>query len=399
MSGCGSEKCTGCGACVQICPDHCIELIPNQEGFLQPHIDESCCRQCGLCEQHCPALGKQMENPPLFVCGAYAKDQGTLQASSSGGIFTILSNYILNQGGVVFGAAFCEDFQSVRHIVVKRKEELFRLRGSKYVQSDLSDSFQKTKEFLEFGRPVLFSGTPCQIAGLKAYLKSDDPNLFTQDVICHGVPSPKVWNAYLRELRADAHSDICNFQFRDKSRGWKNYGLQITFQNGNEKWESQTDNPYFRCFLHNISLRDCCYKCPYKGNNYYSDITLGDFWGARHVIPEIDDYQGVSLVLVRSEKAAGILDKVKREMIVYSVDEEKSLLQNVTIFSPTEMSPKRTVFFEQLENEHFRHLVNILDPLPIRQRIINRIPERLKQFIKHILKRNGKSGFNQRTAD
>lgn len=107
---------------------------------------------------------------------------------------------------------------------------------------------------------------------------------------------------------------------------------------------TQTDNPYFRCFLHNISLRDCCYKCPYKGNNYYSDITLGDFWGARHVIPEIDDYQGVSLVLVRSEKAAGILDKVKREMIVYSVDEEKSLLQNVTIFSPTEMSPKRTVF-------------------------------------------------------
>lgn len=381
-------ECTGCGACVQSCPHDCMSLQPDAEGFLGPQIDTGRCRQCGICVKRCPVYGAREtagENPVLTAWAARAVNEEILRISSSGGVFSVLAKRVIGQGGAVVGAAFDgDDIKAVRHVCAEDDLALARLQGSKYLQSDPGDSFRAVKQYLQENRAVLFSGTPCQAAGLKSYLGGDNPRLLTVDVVCHGVPSPKAWAAYTEDLRQSARSPLSEFCFRDKTYGWKDYGMRFSFQNGAKTWESQLENPYFRCFLRNLSLRKSCYNCPFKGRHYASDLTLGDFWGIRHIAPEFSYAQGASLVLVRTEWGIRALEEAEAGLILHKVDTNAVSRLNQTVFSSPEIPELRAEFFDRLGREPFCRISHSLCPRTVRQWALDKIPPWLRQrFRRH----------------
>lgn len=214
--------CCGCKACAAVCPKKCIKMVTDREGFWYPEVDQSACINCGKCERVCPVLNRKKRQPRKFGRKAYAAintDPEIRFQSSSGGIFTAIAEAIIDRGGVVFGAAFDKEF-AVRQVFAETKEDLAAFRGSKYVQSDMGDAYSSVLRFLQSGRIVLFSGTPCQIGALKSFLGKEYPNLITVDLICHGVPSPMVWEKYVRHRRSlDSDSQLRTVQFRDKERG------------------------------------------------------------------------------------------------------------------------------------------------------------------------------------
>lgn len=294
------QDCCGCGACAQICPRDCISMVADDEGFLYPKIDESRCIRCRKCETACPILAKQeTQHTSPDAYAAYAKDDQLRTVSSSGGIFSLLARWVLQQKGVVFGAAFAED-HSVHHIMIDREEDLPLLQGSKYVQSRIENTYQEAKQQLEQGKTVLFSGVACQIAGLRTFLKKDWHNLYTVDVLCHGVPSPKVWELYLKQQKQIYGSEIRHISFRNKAEGWKQFSMELVFQNGETYRKTLHTDPFMRYFLSDICLRPSCYSCRFKELPHPSDLTLGDAWGIEGWMPELDDNRGASLVFVNT---------------------------------------------------------------------------------------------------
>lgn len=329
------SKCCGCNACVQACPKQCIEMHEDDEGFLYPHVDTTRCIDCGKCEKVCPVINQAEPHRPINVYAAINPDEEIRRQSSSGGIFTLLAEQTIKEGGVVFGARFDDSWQ-VTHDYTESFEGLAPFRGSKYVQSRIGDTFLKAEAFLKQGRKVLFTGTPCQIAGLKKYLHKEYENLFTVDFVCHGVPSPLIWQKYLSEtlenfrakrgagknsvpLSIDELPVITGISFRDKANGWKKFGFRINYaaskaaQNTvSESTIEETllhpfpDNLFMKGFLSNIYLRPACYACPAKSGKSGADITIGDFWGIEHINPSIDDDKGCSLVIPQSPKGVAI---------------------------------------------------------------------------------------------
>lgn len=311
------SQCCGCTACASICPKQCIQMIEDKEGFLYPQIDTTACVDCGLCEKVCPVLHPVQAKERPVVFAAVNNNSEVRMQSSSGGIFTLLAERTIKKGGVVFGASFDENWRVV-HQYTETMEGVARFRGSKYVQSDMGTSFQNAKHFLDQGREVLFSGTPCQIAGLKNYLRKSYSNLFTVDLVCHGTPSPDVWRRYLletickrlnlkniKDLNIGDH--ISNICFRSKENGWKNYHVRFEYKNGEVESLPFYKNPYMNVFLSNLSLRQCCFSCPAKLYQIQSDITLADFWGVNEMHPEIDDDKGCGLVFVNDKEKLELL--------------------------------------------------------------------------------------------
>lgn len=277
----------------------------DKEGFAYPVVDTKQCSDCGLCDKVCPVMNQQPKQAPVATYAAINSDQAVREESSSGGIFTLLAEETINKGGIVFGAAFNDKWE-VEHIFVDNANDLGRLRGSKYVQSNIGGSYSMAEKFLKEGKEVLFSGTPCQIAGLKRFLRKEYKNLKTIDFVCHGVPSPWVWEKYLKEVcQANDIATISDIQFRNKAEGWKNYNFVIEYTDSkgrkNEFRENLSNNLYMKCFLKDLCLRPSCYQCPARSGKSDSDITLGDLWGAEQICPEIDDDRGLSLVMVRKE--------------------------------------------------------------------------------------------------
>ena len=294
------QDCCGCGACAQICPRDCISMVADDEGFLYPEIDESRCIRCRKCETACPILAKQeTQRTAPDAYAAYANDDQIRLASSSGGIFSLLAQWVLRQNGVVFGAAFADD-HSVHHIMIDSKMDLPLLQGSKYVQSRIESAYLEVRQQLEQGKTVLFSGVACQIAGLRAFLKKDWDNLYTVDVLCHGVPSPKVWQQYLNSQKQIYGSEMNRISFRNKAEGWKQFSMELVFQNGETYRKTLHNDPYMRYFLSDICLRPSCYNCRFKELPHPSDLTLGDAWGIEGWMPEMDDDRGASLVFVNT---------------------------------------------------------------------------------------------------
>lgn len=358
---CATECCTGCGACANICPKGCIHMEADAEGFLYPRIDETLCISCNRCSTVCPILSRSSETP-LDAPKAYAAhnlDENIVGSSSSGGVFTALAQNVLAEGGVVYGAAFRENF-SVAHCRAETADQLYTFRGSKYTQSDVALSYQQVRDDLNAGRKVLFSGTPCQVAGLRCFLGKDYSDLLCVDIICHSVPSPKVWQEYLRELQEKADEKITSASFRDKRENWKGYYLRIGFADGREDLRRGNDNYYMKAFIQGLSTRQSCYNCSFKGQNRGSDITLGDFWGIENVCPEVFYDKGTSLVLIQSEKGQMVFEKIASRLEILEVNSSAALQGNPAynqVFLPHR---NREIFFWALGQEPLEQLVTRL---------------------------------------
>ena len=351
------SNCCGCAACVQICPQECISFKEDKEGFRYPIIDNNkVCLECGLCASVCPIINHVATSfhNPLNVYAAKNKDEEIRIKSSSGGVFTLLAENTIREGGVVFGAKFDNNWEVV-HDYTETIDGLSSFRGSKYVQSRIEDNYKKAKIFLQKGRRVLFSGTPCQIAGLKRYLKKDYDNLLCVDFVCHGVPSPKVWRYYVNNLckkfKAINTTHISDVNFREKSRGWKNFSLLISFLSKSPQEDKVTNiysipfskETFMRLFLENIILRPSCYNCQFRSLSSGADITIGDFWGIEKVDREFDDNKGISLVVNNSEKGKNTLNT--KELFLKNCQFEEALKYNSPLVSSCDSHPLRSFFF------------------------------------------------------
>lgn len=368
------KDCCGCHACASICAKHCITMQPDEEGFLYPIVNKDACTDCGLCEKICPVINQRESRKPLKVYAAKNKDEEIRRQSSSGGIFTLLAEKVINEGGVVFGARFDEEWNVV-HSWTDTIEGIASFRGSKYVQSTIGDTYCEAREFLKQGRKVLYSGTPCQIAGLKKFLLKDYDNLLTIDVVCHGVPSPLVWRTYLDETRDQLRAKpgvgkkmvpssleelpvITSISFRDKTNGWKKYGFLLRYVSSEmdeksvspfaiskdkELLQPFTDNIFMKGFLANLYLRPSCYACAARSGKSGSDISIADFWGVQNFYPEFDDDKGVGLILINSGKGYDAYAAVDVKDIEATY--EQGLANNPCVERSVKLTKQRSVFF------------------------------------------------------
>lgn len=372
------ELCCGCTACMNICPKSCIQMKLDEEGFLYPRVNADLCIDCKVCEKVCPILNQQNSQSPINVYAAINPDEITRINSSSGGVFTLLAQQTIKAGGVVFGATFNNEWKVV-HSFTETEDGLCSFRGSKYVQSDVNESFSKCKEFLLKGKQVLYTGTPCQISGLKKYLKREYDKLLTVDFVCHGVPSPKVWELYIKELLKNArHGEntvspplipslsecgalvddkdvkIESISFRDKRLGWKKFSFALTLAEATADGKKNsvslsqifTEDIYMKAFLSNLTLRPSCYYCKFKECRSHSDITLADFWGVDKVAPNLDDDKGVSLALVNSNKGAQALPQ---NISYYKMSLKDVVQYNSAYRNSVAKHPRRKEFFKRID--------------------------------------------------
>jgi len=338
-------------------------MISDSEGFLYPRIDKTRCNNCRACERACPILREYKGNKKGRAFSCINKDEHVRMQSSSGGVFTLIAEYVINMGGVVFGAAFDEQW-NVCHICVDKIDDLHKLRGSKYLQSTIGQSYTKVKELLNAGRSVLFSGTPCQIGGLKSYLGKEYDNLILQDLICHGVPSPMIWQTYLRFRKAERGKS--HPTFRHKVKGWIRYSVSIPVGINMEYRATLDKDPFMRVFLNDLCLRPSCYNCHFKSLERQSDITLADFWEVRRELPEMFDDKGTSLVLVNSEKGERIFEAVSEKMAVKEVKYDKAVKYNPAAFRSAILpEQKRYEFFAKINDENFDKLASKLCKRPL----------------------------------
>lgn len=341
------NKCSGCGACMQICPVSCISMLQDDEGFLYPFVDEERCIKCGKCNQVCPIDNCSQYNNVSYFKGyvAYAKDEAIRVRSASGGMFSVLAEKVLSEGGIVFGAAFDEKFQ-VHHIGITSKQEIDILRRSKYVQSRTENTYKEVKAALEEGRIVLYTGTPCQITGLKAYLGNDYEKLYTVDLICFGVPSPALWERYLEEQK-EAYSvgadSIKNISFRSKAYGW-GYAMKIEFESGASYLNAQ--DRFKSLFISGVCLRKSCYGCKYRTLDRSSDITLGDAWGIDRYLPDMNDGMGASDVLLHTRKGERFFECIRSALIVCEVEKDFFMRTQAVNGKQRKMHKKRRAYID-----------------------------------------------------
>ncbi len=333
------DRCTGCTACVAACPTSCLQMERDKEGFFYPVIDKTACINCDRCNRVCPAQKPLPVNDKEPLCYAAISRQDRQRAqSSSGGVFSLLAVKVLEQGGAVYGAVMEPDL-TVRHLRITNTDDLPRLMGSKYVQSRMGDCFARVRRDLAAGRGVLFSGTGCQVQGLLGYLGGPKPGLLTVDVICHGVPSEAVWQAYAKAIGAQLP-----LSFRDKSTGWQQYSVRL-----NGTAHPYRQDPYMRLFLSDVILRPSCYHCPAKGANRVSDLTLADFWGIQNVDPDMFDDKGASLVLVHSAAGEQALAQIRPDLVLKAEPVELALAGNPSALHSAVEPKARAAFFAEFE--------------------------------------------------
>lgn len=339
------NKCTGCTACMNICPTGAISMKEDNEGFKYPTIDQKKCINCGLCKRTCPVINTSSNESLNESFIGYNKNEEIRLKSSSGGIFSILANYVLDNSGIVIGAAFIDN--KLKHIAIEKKEYLYKLRSSKYLQSNLEDIFKYIKNNIK-NKKILFTGTPCQTAGLKAFLKKDYDNLICIDVVCHGVPSPLLFSKYVSELEKENNDKLINYDFRDKSKGWTPYLNSAKFKNKTVKTKA-IDNPYMKLFLSDVALRESCFNCNFKLGNKYSDITLGDFWGVNNYYPEMNDNKGISAIIINTEKGKEIFKNISNDIIFKECKLEEIVNGNPSLKYSGKYPTNRKKFFNDFD--------------------------------------------------
>lgn len=337
--------CVGCTACASVCPKGAIAMEADRNGFLCPVIDAKSCVNCGLCEKVCPVMspGAVPQGKPQAYA-AYSRDEAMRLVSSSGGVFTELARQILGQGGAVYGAAYDAQF-AVKHICVRTEEDLAKLRGAKYAQSDLQGIFPEVKARLDEGQPVLFSGTPCQVGGLKAYLRREYDNLLAVDFICHSVPSPMAWKEYVNyRAKQDNGGALPSFiNLRSKVTGWSRYQYSNQFEYGDGSVHTckSGESLYMKLFVGGYINRESCANCQFKGYRRVSDLTIGDFWGIWDIAPEMDDNCGTSVVLCQSPQGAALLEMISDRVVMKQVTLEEASRSNSAMLQSCTHDPRR----------------------------------------------------------
>lgn len=374
------EYCTGCSACYNCCPVNAITMEYDSEGFLFPSIDSTVCLKCGRCERICLSTKALHKESVMHCIAVQSKDDNKRKISSSGGIFTLLAEEIIKQGGYVFGAAFDNAF-AVRHIAIHQNDEIRKLRGAKYVQSDVGSTYSNVKDFLQQGEKVLFVGTPCQISGLLSFLREcNTENLLTVDFICHGVPSPGVWKEYTRPYSSKAKLE--DIRFRDKKYGWNDYSLKWVYSNGIEKYENRYFNEYLRGFGSNLFLRPACYSCQFKGVERSSDITLGDCWGMEAVLSDMYDELGTSILLIHTEKGKEIWSTISNDTVWSNYPIEKVISGNASIVISAETNNDREDFFKLYKTGMLKKAMKKYCAPSVKEKIIESI-----RIVYHKIKR------------
>lgn len=359
------ENCCGCNLCKQICPVDAITMELDEYGFLYPSINQKKCIRCNKCVSHCMFSNKEkkdgFEAPDTYA--AVNKNKVTLKKSASGGVFSALAENIISCGGVVFGAAMevFDGHLKAKHIYIEKIAEIGRLQGSKYVQSEIGESFEKAKKFLIEGRMVLFSGTPCQIDSLNTFLEREYENLYTIDIICHGVPSQHMFSDYIGYLEKKKKMKIIQFDFRNKLKGWGCFGKMV-FKDarGTEKIQYllPIESSYYKMFLEGMIYRKSCYNCKYASGSRYSDLTIGDYWGVEKYHADIFSTEkigrGISCVLINTDKGKNLLNKGDLELYktVYSQVRDN----NMQLYKPVDFPTDWDSIFSSYKKSGYKEI-------------------------------------------
>lgn len=347
------SECSGCTACKNICPKNAIQMIEDEEGFKYPKIDKEKCINCGACYKICPNVKKDETNTIKEAYGVKHKNENERITSRSGGVFIALSDYVLKQGGIIYGAELKEDF-TVIHSRAENKKQRDKFKGSKYIQSDMKDIIKKVQQDLKENRKVLFSGTPCQVAAVKSCVsKKDQENLYTCDLICHGVPSNKIFREFLKYIEKISGKTIKNFNFRDKRFGWESHYETAIFDDNTEMTTQYFRNLFYG---HNI-LRPSCYECNYANIHRPADITIADFWGIENVAPEFMDEKGVSLVIINNDKGKEWFEEVKDNLHTIYCSVEDCVKYTYTLNQPTPVAETRDEFWQDYNNKDFNYII------------------------------------------
>lgn len=384
------KNCTGCSACKSICPVNAITMKEDIDGFLMPIVDDDICIKCEKCIRVCPANkareSEQLSNFPITYAAINKKGED-LKVSSSGGIFPAIATRVLDNNGVVFGCAWSEHLKA-QHIYIENHQDLFKLQGSKYVQSYIGDTYIKAKEFLNSGREVLFTGTPCQIAGLKSYLNRGYDNLITIDLICHGIPSQSFFDGYLDFLATKARSKVIDFQFRDKKWGSRFIG-KAKFKNNKTQRINSINSYYYNYFSKGYIFRESCYTCPYACPKREGDFTLGDYWGVERYHQKVNSRNGCSVILVNTDKAQLELETIKYRLDIIISDFENATANNGQLKKPTTKSEKRDEILSLWRTGSSELVANKFQ-VGSKEKLVtgmkNIVPYSIKRIIKIILK-------------
>ncbi len=385
------NKCFGCGSCFQSCPRNAISMEMDCEGFSFPQVDEKACVDCGICVKKCPALSPVPKNTYVQECySAVFLSDDICRRSASGGAFAAFAVEVLNEHGVVFGCAYDDELNAV-HVKVESLDGLPKLQGSKYVSSDTKRTFAETKDILKSGKKVLYSGRPCQVAGLLRYLGGRHENLVTVDLVCHGVPSQLLFSRYLEWLGRKNGGKIIYYGFRDKDAGgWSCGGKFKTKTKTKTKTNEASCDPYYASFLRGETYRISCYVCPFARAERVGDLTIGDFWGVEQFYPEIDTSRGVSGIMVNSEKGKALLERCADSLAIKRISLDELRMQNTNLNSPTPMPEKRrTVYRDCLVDGKFVPNVKYGSPLVfyLKQKVSKYMPKRVKRIMKKVLRK------------
>lgn len=349
------ELCCGCGACRAVCPLEAIQMASDKEGFYYPVINQELCMECGACSVVCPANSALESKEENSYYGVQARDEALRNESSSGAAFVLLANRVLENRGVVFGAALTTQ-GTVVHVAVEEEKNLNSITKTKYVQSDMEGCYQAVRQYLQEGRFVLFVGTPCQTEALRKYIRTPEEKLFLADLICYGVPSPGIWEKYVRYLERKHGGTLTSFYFRDKRN--KDSGHTASYLiDGKDYAGSLYRDMFCRSYFKNINIRPSCYQCRFCSPNRNSDFTLGDFWGIETVKPEFDDGMGTSLLICHTEKAKKLWEEVRDAACWFSC-EEKDVLQP-RLQMPTKCPQQRERYMKLYQYLPFALWINL----------------------------------------